>query len=174
MKAASLLITTFEFSRLAKMVVRFYQIRDDYMNLNSIDYHKQKGFCEDLDEGKFSYPVVHCIQHSTRCRNHILGIFRQRLIAPKEPLSLECEEHILEYLEETQTTEVAWLLLEELEVKIEKEIGELETSTGESNPMLHPVFKRLSVRADKKLPPKKINATVNWDHLYKLYIFVDS
>lgn len=35
----------------------YYQIRDDYINLSSEKYMENKAFCEDLTEGKFSYPV---------------------------------------------------------------------------------------------------------------------
>nr|WGJ63578.1 geranylgeranyl pyrophosphate synthase [Aspergillus striatus] len=38
-----------------------YQIRDDYLNLQSDQYAKSKGFGEDLTEGKFSFPIVHSI-----------------------------------------------------------------------------------------------------------------
>ena len=40
----------------------FFQIRDDYQNLASVDYAKQKEFAEDLDEGNYSFTVIHCIQ----------------------------------------------------------------------------------------------------------------
>lgn len=38
-----------------------YQVLDDYLNLQSIEYQSNKSFCEDLTEGKYSFPVVHSI-----------------------------------------------------------------------------------------------------------------
>ena len=32
------------------------------MNLQSSEYADNKGFCEDLTEGKFSFPVVHGVR----------------------------------------------------------------------------------------------------------------
>nr|J7FIX8.1 RecName: Full=Geranylgeranyl pyrophosphate synthase idtG; Short=GGPP synthase; Short=GGPPSase; AltName: Full=(2E,6E)-farnesyl diphosphate synthase; AltName: Full=Dimethylallyltranstransferase; AltName: Full=Farnesyl diphosphate synthase; AltName: Full=Farnesyltranstransferase; AltName: Full=Geranylgeranyl diphosphate synthase; AltName: Full=Geranyltranstransferase; AltName: Full=Indole-diterpene biosynthesis cluster protein G [Claviceps paspali]AFO85420.1 geranylgeranyl diphosphate synthase [Cl len=54
-----------------------FQIRDDYQNLQSDVYSKNKGFCEDISEGKFSYPVI----HSIRARPgdlRLLNILKQR------------------------------------------------------------------------------------------------
>lgn len=49
---------------LANFVGILFQIRDDYMNLASLQYAREKGFCEDLTEGKFSFPVIHGISNS--------------------------------------------------------------------------------------------------------------
>lgn len=40
-----------ELDRLATLLGRFYQVRDDYINLQDNSCSEQKGFCEDLDEG---------------------------------------------------------------------------------------------------------------------------
>jgi len=40
----------------------YFQIRDDYINLADEEYMKSKSFCEDLTEGKFSFPIIHCIR----------------------------------------------------------------------------------------------------------------
>jgi geranylgeranyl diphosphate synthase type 3 len=54
-----------------------FQIRDDYMNLWSEDYTTEKGLCEDLTEGKFSFPIIHAIQADAT--NHaLLHILKQR------------------------------------------------------------------------------------------------
>jgi geranylgeranyl pyrophosphate synthase len=63
LQAESPLIPKFNFEPLILLLGRFFQIRDDYMNLQSTEYGNQKGFCKDLDEGKYSYPVVHLLAH---------------------------------------------------------------------------------------------------------------
>lgn len=70
----------------------YFQIRDDLINLADEEYFKSKSFCEDLTEGKFSYPIIHCIrsgddgsinnsegdfQKSSR-GNQLLSILKQR------------------------------------------------------------------------------------------------
>jgi len=39
-----------------------FQILDDYRNLSDTTYTKNKGLCEDLTEGKFSFPIIHAIR----------------------------------------------------------------------------------------------------------------
>lgn len=40
-------------------------------------YQKNKSYCEDLTEGKFSYPIIHCILSNPR-DNRLLNILKQR------------------------------------------------------------------------------------------------
>ena len=42
----------------------FFQIRDDYANLCSKEYADSKSFCEDLTEGKFSFPIIHNMKNN--------------------------------------------------------------------------------------------------------------
>ncbi|KAF6013248.1 hypothetical protein HII12_001963 [Brettanomyces bruxellensis] len=51
--------------KLSNLLGVLYQIKDDYLNLKSSEYRSKKGFCEDITEGKFSFPVVYSI---TTCR----------------------------------------------------------------------------------------------------------
>lgn len=60
-----MIITSFtdlrNFVPLANFIGILFQIRDDYQNLQSIQYTKEKGFCDDITEGKFSFPIIHSI-----------------------------------------------------------------------------------------------------------------
>ena len=45
---------------------RFIQSRDDYQKSTDKDYNRQKGFCEDLDEGKYLFPLIHALNKAQR------------------------------------------------------------------------------------------------------------
>jgi geranylgeranyl diphosphate synthase type 3 len=59
---------------LVNLVGVYFQIRDDYMNLQSTEYGDNKGFAEDLSEGKFSFPIVHAVRADTSNRQ-VLSTF---------------------------------------------------------------------------------------------------
>ncbi|KAI4235735.1 MAG: hypothetical protein LQ349_002966 [Xanthoria aureola] len=54
-----------------------FQIRDDYQNLCNEHMTSAKGYCDDLTEGKFSFPVVHSIRNSADGNNELLNILKQ-------------------------------------------------------------------------------------------------
>ncbi|PYH81194.1 putative geranylgeranyl diphosphate synthase [Aspergillus uvarum CBS 121591] len=62
---------------LINLVGTIFQIRDDYQNLKGEAYTSNKGFCEDLTEGKFSFPIIHSIRQDSANRQ-LLHILRQR------------------------------------------------------------------------------------------------
>lgn len=66
-----------DFTKLLNVLSLYFQIRDDYLNISSIEYMQTKSFCEDLTEGKFSYPIIHAIQ-SRPNDSRLLNILRQR------------------------------------------------------------------------------------------------
>lgn len=144
MQAVSPIISRYNFDHLVRLVGRFFQVRDDYMNIQGAEYSKQKGFCEDFDEGKLSYPVVHCLETNPNSHHLILGIFRQRQGQTKT-IAMESKLQILECMEKTGTLDATRKLLQKLEEEIEGEIEVLEAQTAESNPMLRLMLKTLSV-----------------------------
>ena len=55
----------------------YFQIRDDFINLADEEYMKSKSFCEDLTEGKFSFPIIHHIR-SNPDDTRLISILKQR------------------------------------------------------------------------------------------------
>ncbi|XP_011876891.1 PREDICTED: geranylgeranyl pyrophosphate synthase-like [Vollenhovia emeryi] len=72
------LVSTYEedFSLLTNTFKVWYQIRDDYCNLCLDEYTNQKGYCEDLTEGKFSFPIIHALTHNPDDKE-IISILKQ-------------------------------------------------------------------------------------------------
>ncbi|KAK1478821.1 geranylgeranyl pyrophosphate synthase [Colletotrichum tamarilloi] len=141
-----------DFERLTLLFGRFFQIRDDYMNFG--DYAAQKGLCEDLDEGKFSYPIVYCLANHPEYRGHILGVFRQRptvATTTASPLSKESKAHLVSCLRKCGAFEKTLDCLRDVERELESEIGQLERLTGEANPMLRLCLAKLSTKGIAKL-----------------------
>ena len=59
----------------------YFQIRDDLINLADDEYMKSKSFCEDLTEGKFSFPIIHCIRsggEESSAAAQLLSVLKQR------------------------------------------------------------------------------------------------
>jgi geranylgeranyl diphosphate synthase type 3 len=66
-----------DFTPLVNNLALYFQIRDDYINLADEEYMKSKSFCEDLTEGKFSFPIIHCIA-SDPDDTRLLSILKKR------------------------------------------------------------------------------------------------
>lgn len=85
----------------------YFQIRDDYANLSSDEYTANKSFCEDLTEGKFSFPIIHSI-HSTPRDHQVLNILKKRT----EDVNLK--RHCLDCLRKTNSFEYTRIELNRL------------------------------------------------------------
>lgn len=68
---------TLDYSPLVNNLALYFQIRDDYINLADEEYMKSKSFCEDLTEGKFSFPIIHCIRADEE-DTRILSILKKK------------------------------------------------------------------------------------------------
>ncbi|KAJ1972464.1 hypothetical protein H4R35_004662 [Dimargaris xerosporica] len=88
----------------------YFQVRDDYMNLRSTQYSTNKGYCEDIQEGKYSFPVIHSI-HTDTANHQLTSILKQRTAdADVKKYALKIMDrtgsfaYTLEYLQQCETT----------------------------------------------------------------------
>ncbi|KAI7877344.1 geranylgeranyl pyrophosphate synthase [Lichtheimia hyalospora FSU 10163] len=116
MQAAS--TSTQDYTGLVSKIGIHFQVRDDYMNLQSQQYADNKGFCEDLTEGKFSFPIIHSIRTDPNNRQ-LLNILKKRSD------SLEIKQYALQLLERTGTFDYCRKFLANIEVEARKEIEQL-------------------------------------------------
>ncbi|CEL06968.1 hypothetical protein ASPCAL10135 [Aspergillus calidoustus] len=108
-----------------------FQIRDDYQNLQSDQYAKNKGFGEDITEGKFSYPIVHSIQSSSGSSGagsdrslQLLNILRQK--TEDEAV----KRYAIRILEQTGSFEYTRQKLRELTARAREMLGGLRETAG--------------------------------------------
>ena len=67
---------------LTRLVGIFFQIRDDHLDITSTDYVAKKGvLASDFHEGKYSFPIVHCIQHRPQTKRSFDAVFSQHDIS---------------------------------------------------------------------------------------------
>ncbi|KAK7932727.1 hypothetical protein PG985_003439 [Apiospora marii] len=136
------------FTRFTRLFGRFFQVRDDFMNLNSEHYAQGKGFCEDLDEEKLSYLLIVCARRDPAAFRKIMGIFRARSSAGPSVSSLarESKTYILSLLEESGTMKETRTWLLELESQLEAEVVALEKLHGKNNPHFRTLLSKLSLK----------------------------
>ncbi|KAJ7588050.1 isoprenoid synthase domain-containing protein [Mycena floridula] len=104
---------------LVNLIGVYFQIRDDLMNLRSKDYTTNKGFAEDLTEGKFSFPVVHAVQKDLGNRV-VINILQKRPTTPTLKI------HAISHMETvTKSFEYTMEVLSILEGEVRKEIARL-------------------------------------------------
>ncbi|KIJ51381.1 hypothetical protein M422DRAFT_58906 [Sphaerobolus stellatus SS14] len=102
----------------------YFQIRDDYMNLQSSEYESNKGFAEDLTEGKFSFPIVHSVRSDTSNRR-VLNVLQKR------PTTPTTKRYVVEYMREhTKSFDYTLEVLRKLERQAREEIERLGGNPG--------------------------------------------
>ncbi|KAF5354812.1 hypothetical protein D9756_005631 [Leucocoprinus leucothites] len=126
---------------LVNLIGVYFQIRDDLMNLQSVQYTSNKGFAEDLTEGKFSFPVVHGI-HADTSNHQILNVLQKR------PTTPTLKVHAINYLRDsTKSFEYTVAVLDKLEIQTRQEIARLG-----GNQQLDEVMNLLHVEPVKSAP----------------------
>lgn len=107
-----------DFSSIIGLMGLYFQIRDDYANLQSKEYTENKSYCEDLTEGKFSFPIIHAIKsHPDDPR--LINIIRQRTS------DVEIKKYAVELMEKLGSFEYTRTILRELDQQAREEINAL-------------------------------------------------
>lgn len=103
-----------------------FQIRDDYLNLSSTAYTANKGLCEDLTEGKFSFPIIHSIR-TDPSNLQLINILKQK------PTDEEVKRYAVKYMEGTGSFEYCRRVLETLGERAKKMCEELDGEAREES-----------------------------------------
>ncbi|KAJ5941997.1 Phyllocladan-16-alpha-ol synthase [Penicillium verrucosum] len=115
-----------------------FQICDDYLNLKSPSYLQKKGLCEDLTEGKFSFPIVHSIR-SNPTNRRLINILKQK------PRDDDIKRYALAYMESTDTFEYTRDFVGSLKAEALEMIEDLEKQGLGENFAIRKLLARLSV-----------------------------
>ncbi|KAJ3890254.1 isoprenoid synthase domain-containing protein [Lentinula edodes] len=124
MMACSTTTSHVDYVPLVNLIGVYFQIRDDLMNLQSPEYATNKGFAEDLTEGKFSFPVVHSI-HADTSNRQILNVLQKR------PTTPTLKTYAISYLKhKTKSFDYTLGVLEKLHKQALAEISRLGGNTA--------------------------------------------
>ncbi|KAL1601391.1 geranylgeranyl pyrophosphate synthetase [Paraconiothyrium brasiliense] len=92
---------------LVQLLGLIFQIADDYRNLSNPDYTQKKGLCEDLTEGKFSFPVIHSIR-SDPTNQQLLHVLAQKTD------DVDMKRSAVKYIESTGSLDYTKRVVDEL------------------------------------------------------------
>ena len=110
---------------LVNLIGLIFQIRDDYMNLSSPMYSQNKGLCEDLTEGKFSFPIIHSIRSNPKDLQ-LLNILKQKTTKD------EVKRYAVSYMEGTGSFDYTKKVVGVLTERARKVAEEIDEGRGKS------------------------------------------
>lgn len=105
----------------------------------SSQYAKQKGFAEDLDEGKISLPMIYTLQRA-RTRAELMGILKHK--APGA-LPLEVKQYMVREMRQSGALETTHAVLAKMQGELMAELRRLEGEFGSKNSTLELVLRKL-------------------------------
>ncbi|KAJ5753014.1 Phyllocladan-16-alpha-ol synthase [Penicillium odoratum] len=123
---------------LVKLFGIIFQISDDYLNLKSPSYLQKKGLCEDLTEGKFSFPIIHSIR-SNPTNRQLINVLKQK------PQDEDIKRYAVAYMESTNTFEYTREFVASLKIEALNMIGKLEKEGLGENLAIRKILARMSV-----------------------------
>ncbi|KAF1936426.1 terpenoid synthase [Clathrospora elynae] len=121
-----------------------FQILDDHLNLSPTSgYTSLKGLCEDLTEGKFSFPVIHAIR-ADPSNQILINILKQKTTDE------EVKRYALRYMQSKGSFDYSARVIQELRTKTEEHVRNIEMSLGqegrEGSEALRSMLARLVLR----------------------------
>lgn len=125
---------------LVNVIGLIFQIADDYQNLFSRAYTANKGMCEDLTEGKFSFPVIHSIR-SDPANMQLLNILRQKTTDE------EVKRYAVAYMDSTGSFEYTRRVLAVLIERARRMADELDEGRGKAEGV-HKILDRMVIKED--------------------------
>ncbi|KAF5006548.1 hypothetical protein FDECE_7074 [Fusarium decemcellulare] len=128
-------------SSMISLLGQYFQIRDDYMNLIDQNYADQKGFCEDLDEGKYSLPLLHALQNDNS--GLLMNILSTRRTQGR--LTVQQKALILDQMEASGSLSWTRSLIDDLHEQLITGIERLEKELNRNNPALRKLVKLLKL-----------------------------
>nr|QXF69098.1 sesterbrasiliatriene [Penicillium arizonense] len=129
MDAEASVSSTASLAKLLTLTGRYYQIRDDYKNLTSQEYTAQKGFCEDLSEGKFSLLLIHLLNHTPYPERVTTALFHRQPGSTTD-LCPKLKQYVLDAMESAGTFEYVASVLELLHKDIMRTLDMVESELG--------------------------------------------
>lgn len=116
-----------------------FQICDDYLNLSNTTYTSNKGMCEDLTEGKFSFPIIHSIRADPNS-HQLINILKQKT---KDE---EVKRYAIAYMEGTDSFAYTQTVVQELRdraLRLIDEIGCNEPGSQDESAKVRAILNRI-------------------------------
>lgn len=109
-----------------------------------MQYAKTKGFAEDLDEGKYSFVLIHALHHAASpVREQLHNLLMQRRVAGN--MVNNQKEFIIWLLHEAGSMSFTAQALKDLREDLEEEIRSIESATGRQNPAMQKILGSLHI-----------------------------
>ena len=119
-----------------------FQILDDYRNLSDTTYTHNKGLCEDLTEGKFSFPIIHSIR-SDPSNLVLINILKQKTQDD------EVKRYAVSYMEKTGSFTYTRRVLRGLTKKAMQLVDEVDNGRGKAEG-IREILERLKIEKHER------------------------
>lgn len=118
-------------------------LRNSTANTKS-QYTNQKGFADDIGEGKMSLPLIHALGKDSLQRDHLISILQQRKV--RSGLSGTVRKLAVDSIKATGGLEYALKTALSLQEAVDETLSQYEGRVGAKNWILRLIQKRLDMQ----------------------------